>query len=50
MREPILLRLLAACSLGLVTTSSSLLGAALGLYARISEKGLACVLGFAAVR
>ena len=50
MREPILLPLLATCSLGLVTTSSSLLGAALGLYARISEKGLACVLGFAAVR
>jgi zinc transporter ZupT len=48
MREPVLLPLLAACSLGLVTTSSSLLGAALGLYARISEKGLACVLGFAA--
>ena len=39
--------LLAACLLGLATTSSSLIGAALGLYARLSERGLACVLGFA---
>src|SRR5258705_13784700 len=40
--------LLAACLLGLATTTSSLIGAALGLYARLSERGLACVLGFAA--
>jgi CRP-like cAMP-binding protein len=48
MSEPGLLPLLAASLLGLVTTSSSLVGAALGLYARLSAKGLACVLGFAA--
>jgi len=40
--------LLAAALLGLATTSSSLIGAALGLYSRLSERGLACVLGFAA--
>jgi zinc transporter ZupT len=48
MPEPGLVALLAAALLGLATTSSSLVGAALGLYARLSEKGLACVLGFAA--
>ena len=48
MPEHGLLALLAASLLGLATTSSSLLGAALGLYARFSEKVLACVLGFAA--
>lgn len=40
--------LFAAALLGLATTSSSLIGAALGLYSRLSERGLACVLGFAA--
>ncbi|HXC26833.1 MAG TPA: cyclic nucleotide-binding domain-containing protein [Stellaceae bacterium] len=48
MPEPGLLPLLAAALLGLATTSSSLIGAALGLYSRLSERGLACVLGFAA--
>lgn len=48
MSEVGLFSLLAACLLGLATTSSSLIGAALGLYARLSERGLACVLGFAA--
>ena len=40
MPEVGLLSLLAACLLGLATTSSSLIGAALGLYARLSERGL----------
>jgi CRP-like cAMP-binding protein len=48
MPEVDLFSLLAACLVGLATTSSSLIGAALGLYARLSERGLACVLGFAA--
>jgi CRP-like cAMP-binding protein len=48
MSEPTLFSLIAAALLGLATTSSSLLGAALGLYSRLSAKGLACVLGFAA--
>src|SRR3977135_106153 len=48
MSEVGLFSLLAACLLGLATTSSSLIGAALGLYARLSERWLACVLGFAA--
>jgi CRP-like cAMP-binding protein len=48
MVEPGLFPLFAAALLGLATTSSSLIGAALGLYARLSAKGLACVLGFAA--
>jgi CRP-like cAMP-binding protein len=48
MSEPTLFSLIAAALLGLATTSSSLLGAALGLYSRLSPKGLACVLGFAA--
>jgi zinc transporter ZupT len=48
MSEVGLFSLLGACLLGLATTSSSLIGAALGLYARLSERGLACVLGFAA--
>ena len=34
--------------LGLLTTSSSILGAALGLYAPLSKRVLACVLAFAA--
>lgn len=40
--------LLTASLVGLATTSSSLIGAALGLYGRLSKRGLACVLGFAA--
>jgi CRP-like cAMP-binding protein len=48
MSESGITALLAASLLGLATTSSSLVGAALGLYARLSKKGLACVLGFAA--
>jgi CRP-like cAMP-binding protein len=48
MSELALAPLLLASLLGLATTSSSLIGAALGLYARLPEKGLACVLGFAA--
>jgi len=48
MAEAVLFPVFAASLLGLATTSSSLAGAALGLYARLSEKGLACVLGFAA--
>ena len=48
MAELGLFPLFAASLLGLATTSSSLVGAALGLYANLSEKGLACVLGFAA--
>jgi CRP-like cAMP-binding protein len=48
MPEVGLTSLFTACLLGLATTSSSLLGAALGLYARLSERMLACVLGFAA--
>jgi hypothetical protein len=48
MAELGLFPLFAAALLGLATTSSSLVGAALGLYANLSEKGLACVLGFAA--
>jgi CRP-like cAMP-binding protein len=48
MSESLIFSLAGAALLGLVTTSSSLLGAALGLYVRLSEKGLACVLGFAA--
>ncbi len=34
--------------LGLLTTSSSVFGAALGLYVRLSKRMLACVLAFAA--
>jgi len=34
--------------LGLLTTSSSILGAALGLYVPISKRAMACVLAFAA--
>lgn len=48
MSEIGLTSLLAACLLGLATTSSSLAGAALGLDARLSERMLAYVLGFAA--
>jgi ABC-type maltose transport system permease subunit len=34
--------------LGLLTTSSSIVGAALGLYTPLSKRVLACVLAFAA--
>ena len=34
--------------LGLLTTSSSMVGAALGLYVPLSKRLLACVLAFAA--
>jgi hypothetical protein len=37
-----------ASLLGLGTTSSSLVGATLGLYVRLSKRVLACVLAFAA--
>lgn len=40
--------ILAASSLGLATTSSSFLGAVLGLYLPISKRTLACILAFAA--
>jgi len=40
--------ILAAASLGLFTTSSSFLGATLGLYVPISKRVLACILAFAA--
>jgi CRP-like cAMP-binding protein len=40
--------ILAAALLGLVTTSSSFLGAVLGLYLPISKRTLACILAFAA--
>ena len=34
--------------IGLATTSSSMLGAAIGLYAPLSKRILACILAFAA--
>jgi CRP-like cAMP-binding protein len=37
-----------AALLGLATTSSSMLGAALGLYARLPKRLMACILAFAA--
>ena len=40
--------ILAAASLGLATTSSSFLGAVLGLYVPVSKRTLACILAFAA--
>lgn len=43
-----LLSVLAAGLLGVATTSSSLFGAAIGLWGKLSERGLACVLAFAA--
>src|SRR5580700_11454656 len=39
--------ILAAVLVGLVTTSSSILGAAIGLYATLSKRVLACILAFA---
>ena len=41
-------QLAVASLLGLATTSSSLLGAAVGLYIPFSKRPLACLLGFAA--
>jgi hypothetical protein len=41
-----LYELFAAALLGLGTTSSSLIGAAVGLYARLSKKVLASILAF----
>jgi CRP-like cAMP-binding protein len=41
-------KIVIASMLGLLTTSSSLLGVALGLYAPLSKRALACVLAFAA--
>jgi zinc transporter ZupT len=38
---------LAAALLGLVTTSSSIIGAAIGLYVPFSKRVLACILAFA---
>ena len=40
--------LLAVTLVGLVTTSSSMVGAAIGLYAPLSKRVLACILAFAA--
>jgi zinc transporter ZupT len=48
MRETALVPLLYAALLGLATTSSSLLGAAIGLYFPLSKRVLGCVLAFAA--
>ena len=39
--------ILVASLLGLATTSSSFIGAALGLYIPLSKRALACVLSFA---
>ena len=43
-----LTELLAVILVGLFTTSSSMIGAAIGLYAPLSKRVLACVLAFAA--
>jgi zinc transporter ZupT len=43
-----LLELATVAFLGLVTTSSSLLGAAIGLYVRFPKRALAAILAFAA--
>ena len=43
-----LTQLLAVVLVGLLTTSSSMVGAAIGLYAPLSKRVLACVLAFAA--
>jgi CRP-like cAMP-binding protein len=42
------MELLAVILVGLLTTSSSMVGAAIGLYAPISKRVLACILAFAA--
>ena len=42
------MELLAVTLVGLFTTSSSMIGAAIGLYAPLSKRVLACVLAFAA--
>jgi CRP-like cAMP-binding protein len=43
-----LTELLAVILVGLLTTSSSMIGAAIGLYAPLSKRALACILAFAA--
>ena len=43
-----LTELLAVTLVGLLTTSSSMVGAAIGLYAPLSKRVLACILAFAA--
>jgi CRP-like cAMP-binding protein len=43
-----LTQLLAVILVGLLTTSSSMVGAAIGLYAPLSKRVLACILAFAA--
>lgn len=48
MHETALVPLVYVALLGLATTSSSLLGAAIGLYCPLSKRVLACVLAFAA--
>src|ERR1700730_15546230 len=48
MHEAALGPLLYAALLGLATTSSSLLGAVIGLYCPLSKRVLACVLAFGA--
>jgi CRP-like cAMP-binding protein len=40
--------IIAAVLVGLITTSSSIFGAAIGLYATLSKRVLACILAFAA--
>src|SRR5258706_13132181 len=48
MHDIALVPLLFAAALGLGTTSSCMLGAAIGLYCPLSKRVLACVLAFAA--
>src|SRR5258707_13660882 len=48
MHDIALVPLLFPAALGLGTTSSCMLGAAVGLYAPLSKRVLACVLAFAA--
>src|SRR5260370_4065990 len=48
MHDIALVPLLFAAALGLGTTSSTMLGAAIGLYCPLSKRVLACVLAFAA--
>ena len=48
MHETALVPLVYVALLGLATTSSSLLGASIGLYCPLSKRVLACVLAFAA--
>jgi zinc transporter ZupT len=48
MHDIAVIPLLFAAALGLGTTSSCMLGAAIGLYCPLSKRVLACVLAFAA--